>query len=114
MKMLKIVLSNLFRKKATRLYPVQKRQSFADARGEIVNNIDSCIFCGLCSRKCPVSCITVDKASRVWKHNPYQCIYCGLCVENCPTKSLTQKPEYAPATYGKTETSLKGQEKLKK
>ncbi|MGN0457668.1 MAG: 4Fe-4S dicluster domain-containing protein [Eubacterium sp.] len=61
----------------------QKEQAPACA-GKIVNNIDTCILCGLCARKCPQSCITVDrKEEKTWSINRDDCIQCGACIDAC-------------------------------
>lgn len=47
---------------------------------KITRNINSCIDCGLCSRKCPQG---IDVASlEVVNHS--DCNLCGECVSNCP------------------------------
>ncbi|MFW5722336.1 MAG: 4Fe-4S dicluster domain-containing protein, partial [Desulfohalobiaceae bacterium] len=53
------LIRNLLRRKATRDYPARPREPFPDSRGELYNEIDKCIFCGLCQRKCPSQCIPV-------------------------------------------------------
>ena len=85
------VIKNLLKKPATRKYPFEVREPFSNYRGELVIDIDKCIFCGMCSRKCPSQCITVDKASGTWQCDPHACVYCGLCRDNCPTKCLSMK-----------------------
>jgi formate hydrogenlyase subunit 6/NADH:ubiquinone oxidoreductase subunit I len=85
------VIKNLLKKPATRKYPFDVREPFPNYRGELVIDIDKCIFCGMCSRKCPSQCITVDKAAGTWQCDPHACVYCGLCRDNCPTKCLSMK-----------------------
>ena len=63
MKLLPTVLANLFSRPATRDYPEYVREPFAHTRGELVNDISRCIFCGTCARKCPSQCLTVAKDS---------------------------------------------------
>ncbi len=92
------VLRNLFTGRATRDYPREVRDPFPQARGELVNAIEQCIFCGICQRKCPSQCIGVDKDQGLWQCDPFACVYCGVCVDNCPTKCLSQKQLHrAPA-----------------
>lgn len=98
-KMTGTILRNLSLRKATRRYPFEVRDPFADSRGEIVNEIERCIFCGTCEVKCPSRCIAVDRATAVWTYDPFACVYCGVCVDTCPGKSLLQNPHYRkPAT----------------
>ncbi len=82
------ILKNLVNRPATRKYPFVKRAPFEKYRGELYSNVDDCIFCGLCARKCPSVCITVDKKTCLWECDPFACVYCGICVDTCPTKCL--------------------------
>jgi len=93
------VVKNLLKKPATRNYPFEVREGFPMYRGELVINIDDCIFCGMCSRKCPSQCITVDKKAGTWQCDPHACVYCGYCRDACPTKCLDMKDVHrAPMT----------------
>lgn len=87
-------LKNLFSKRATRLYPFEVRGNFDMYRGTLHNDIDSCIFCGMCARKCPSQCITVDRKKGTWELDPFACILCGVCVDNCPPSSLSMDKEH--------------------
>jgi formate hydrogenlyase subunit 6/NADH:ubiquinone oxidoreductase subunit I len=49
---------------------------------------DSCVYCGICVKKCPVAAITVDRAEKKWEVDNDKCTRCGFCVESCPKKSL--------------------------
>ena len=52
--------------------------------GKIVNDMSKCILCGLCSRKCPSACITVDRTGeKTWSINRDDCIGCGACIDAC-------------------------------
>ena len=88
------ILKNLFSKSATRLYPIEKREPFENVRGELDIDIAGCKLCGICARKCPAACITVDKKKGIWQVDPFACIYCGICADNCPTKCLFFKGQY--------------------
>lgn len=85
---IKKALSNLAARPATRMYPKVVRKPFEKNRGQLQNDMERCILCGICQRACPSGCIRVDRASKVWEYNPFQCILCGVCVERCPRKTL--------------------------
>ncbi|MDR1247101.1 MAG: 4Fe-4S binding protein [Clostridiales Family XIII bacterium] len=61
---------------------------------------DTCIYCGICAKKCPQDALKVSRAKKnaetgelegenIWSVNRDECILCGICVEACPKKSLT-------------------------
>lgn len=102
------VIKNFLSKKATRLYPFEVRAPFEGYRGELVNNIDACIFCGLCAKKCPSQCITVERTTGVWECDPYACIYCSICVESCPTKCLSMNNVHRKPAAAKSMYTLQG------
>jgi len=108
------ILRNLVVKKSTRRYPYEVREPFAKVRGELVNDIDRCIFCGSCQVKCPSRCIEVDKQACQWHYDPFVCVYCGVCVDICPAKSLSHKPEYRKPTAERVTVSQQGQPRKKK
>jgi len=108
------ILRNLAVKKSTRRYPYEVREPFPRVRGELLNDIDRCIFCGSCQVKCPSRCIEVDKQAYQWHYDPFACVYCGVCVDICPAKSLYQKPEYRKPTAEKMTVSQQGQPRKKK
>lgn len=96
------IFKNLNSKPATRMYPFVKRPAFKDARGHIEGiEIDKCIFCGMCSRKCPANAITVDRATKTWEIDQFKCVICGVCVESCPKKCIVMAEEHKTAAYKK-------------
>lgn len=91
----KTALRNLFAKPATRQYPEKPRVYPDRTRGQIHIDIDTCIFCGLCSKKCPTGAITVNRAERTWSIERMGCIQCGSCVESCIKQhSLSMLQDY--------------------
>ncbi|EGJ48933.1 4Fe-4S binding protein [Desulfocurvibacter africanus] len=110
----KTALGNLLRKYSTRMYPHVVREPFKDARGELYNEIDKCIFCMKCSKVCPSQCITVDNKAATWECDPFACVYCGVCVENCPVSCLHMKPAYRKAVYDREMIHMQGELKKKK
>ena len=100
MKFSKTIIKNLFSRPATRLYPFVKN-SFTDrTRGNVVIDINACIFCGICEKKCPSGALKVVKDNKSWAINRFGCIQCSSCVELCPKKCLSMNKEYtAPSEY---------------
>lgn len=50
---------------------------------------DSCVFCGLCAKACPVDAIKVDRKAKLWEVDKDSCIKCGACIDKCPKDSLS-------------------------
>ncbi len=86
--MLPTILKNLFTGYATRLYPVQVREPFENARGHIRFNEDKCTMCGLCAMRCPSVSIIVEKKKNELTFYPARCIVCEVCVEACPSDAI--------------------------
>ena len=107
----KVIARSALSKYATRLYPFEKRETYAATRGHVDNDIDVCIFCSICQKKCPTHAITVDKAGKVWNIDRMKCIQCGACVDACPKKCLTMANAYAPASGTKEPVVVKREAK---
>lgn len=90
----RIAFHNLLSKPVTRLYPKVPMVVKPGARGHIQNEVELCIFCGICSKRCPTSCIQVNRAESIWEIDRFGCLACGLCVEVCPKKCLVMKEQY--------------------
>ena len=52
-------------------------------------DLDVCVFCTLCARKCPAEAITVDRAEKRWGLDRDACLSCGLCAQSCPKKCIS-------------------------
>jgi ech hydrogenase subunit F len=101
MKFAKVIARSAVSRPATRLYPFEKRPFFKNTRGSVSIEIDRCIFCGICEKKCPTDAIKVTKASKDWEINRLRCISCNACVEACPKKCLAMENMYSPAVVTK-------------
>ncbi len=98
----KIILTSLFSKPATAMYPLKKRVFYENTRGAVQNRIESCIFCGICARKCPTDALEVVKAQKQWSIDRFRCIACASCVTACPKKCLDMENAYTPPAAEKT------------
>lgn len=99
--MAKTVTKNLVRGPATLMYPKRKRIFTRLTRGRVEIDIQKCIFCGICSKRCPTYAIVVAKDCKEWKIDRLKCCVCGLCVEVCPKKCLSMTSQYTPPVRDK-------------
>ena len=58
-------LRNLVSRPATRRYPTVVRPPFPGARGTLEFDLDSCVLCGLCVRRCPTVALTCNRDERL-------------------------------------------------
>lgn len=106
------VLKNLTSKPATGKYPFEKREPFKDSRGMISGiDIDDCIFCGICSKKCPSDALVVKKAEKSWEIDQFKCVICGVCTEVCPKKCINMSEEYCTSALSKSKSKFVQQAK---
>ncbi len=80
-------MSNLKRK----ISQIKILRKMVESKGNIVNDSDKYIYCGLCQNRCPVNAITVSRNEKKWSIEHEFCVRCTHCVEKCPTKALTLK-----------------------
>ncbi len=108
MKFTKFALKNLFSKPVTRDYPNVKNEFCERTRGAVGININDCIFCGSCQRKCPSGAITVDRDKRTWTIDRMGCVQCENCINNCPKKCLYTDKFYTEPDFKKTVDTFSG------
>jgi formate hydrogenlyase subunit 6/NADH:ubiquinone oxidoreductase subunit I len=84
------VMQNLFSSPATRLSP---RKVAGGVRGKVRLALDNCLYCGLCQRRCPAACLTVNRQARTFVLDASRCILCGACTEACPKHCLAMEEE---------------------
>jgi formate hydrogenlyase subunit 6/NADH:ubiquinone oxidoreductase subunit I len=87
-----VALRNLVSRPATRRYPLEVRPPVALARGHVAVDMASCVFCGLCARRCPAAAIVVSKEARTFALEHLRCVSCGVCVDVCNKDSLAMAP----------------------
>ncbi len=109
-----ILLGNVVKKPATLMYPQVKREWQERTRGHVEIDVENCITCGICAKKCPTSAITVDKANRTWTIQRMACVQCGCCVESCPKTCLVMKNDYITPNTEKVVESFELPEKKPK
>jgi ech hydrogenase subunit F len=87
-KIAKEAFSNLFKKRATELYPAVPASVAEGFRGKQVLDLKNCISCTLCARECPANAIEmviVDGKKRPLIHLD-KCVFCYVCADVCPRK----------------------------
>lgn len=95
----KMLMRSLFGKPATLMYPVKPAKITDSTRGHMTIDIDKCVFCSLCAKKCPTNALTVDRKARTWEIQRMRCIQCNACAVACNKDALQMAPEYtAPNT----------------
>ncbi len=67
----------------------------------IAVDMETCVLCGICAKKCPTSAIAVDRPNKTWTIKRSACTFCETCVEICPKDSLTHKETELVETYTK-------------
>lgn len=100
-KISKLMMKSLFKKPATLMYPVVKREWEEDVRGHVNIEPDLCILCSICAKKCPTQAISVEKENRTWEIDRMRCVQCAHCVEVCPKKCLHMEKQYFDPGYEK-------------
>ncbi len=101
--MARTTLGNLFHRPSTRRYPtrVKAPHHTGGTRGRIQIDIEACIFCSACSKRCPTDAIIVSKADKIWEIDRLRCCTCNACVEVCPKKCLDMAVSYTIPTVTK-------------
>lgn len=100
--MIATVFKNLFSEPATRKYPGEERELTEITRGHISGiDVEECIFCGICDRKCPSKAIHVNRKERVWEIDSFKCIVCNECVESCPKQCINMENAHGQSSHEK-------------
>ncbi len=95
-------IRNLLGRPATVRYPVEIRPAVEGSRGMVEFDLASCVFCGLCVRRCPAAAIGCSREERTFSLDLLRCVACGVCAEVCNKGSLRMSTARRPvmATAG--------------
>jgi formate hydrogenlyase subunit 6/NADH:ubiquinone oxidoreductase subunit I len=93
--MSKLALKWALSKPPTTRYPFEPRKPIAGSRGKLVFTKDTCVYCGVCVKRCPTGALQVNRAKKEWIIDRLRCINCNCCVEICPKKSLAMVEDHA-------------------
>jgi ech hydrogenase subunit F len=96
--MSRLVLKWALTKPPTSRYPFEPRRLITGSRGQLEIATETCVYCGVCAKKCPTAALAVDRGHKRWVIDRLRCISCGYCVEICPKKSLTLSANHAAPT----------------
>ncbi|MDO8055998.1 MAG: 4Fe-4S binding protein [Candidatus Hermodarchaeota archaeon] len=105
---LKTVVS---RKTATIKYPFEPGVRPERFRGKIEHDIEKCTGCGLCSRDCPATAITMVESTKTKTNKKPEfrfdrCIFCGTCEAVCPKKAITMSTTFEMAAFDLQDPSM--------
>lgn len=82
--------------------PITEKMQAEAARKKIPKaNLQECVFCTLCAKKCPAEALNVNREEKSWILNEETCIGCGLCASNCPKKCIIIEEEGIMHEYHK-------------
>ncbi|MDD3890072.1 MAG: 4Fe-4S binding protein [Syntrophomonadaceae bacterium] len=90
------IISNLTHGPRTRIYPLEVRKLPTGARGHIEFDMEKCIFCSLCMKRCPADAIIVDRKGKTLTFAPLRCIVCEACIEGCAKDAITLYEQWRP------------------
>ena len=108
-KMLRQVLSSIFKKPATTKYPFAKATMPDKFRGKITFHPERCIGCQMCVRDCPSGAIEIKKVAEKSFEchiDLGKCIYCAQCVDSCMKKALEATKEFELAALDRSKLKV--------
>lgn len=91
--MFKDIITSLFKKNSTQLYPFVQTPTPERFRGNLHYDPSACTGCCLCVKDCPakaIELVTLDRTAKrfVLKYHMDRCVYCGQCAVNCRFKCM--------------------------
>lgn len=109
------IYRNLFKKRATILYPFKERELVPvpkGLRGKLTFNLEKCVGCSMCLRVCPsetVEMIADETGKRPKRPIFYldRCTFCAQCEDVCPTHAIQMSDNFELAGFDRKQTLLK-------
>lgn len=98
------VLSSIWHKPATVMYPAVKVEMPPRFRGKLKFEPSKCICCKLCMKDCPTDAINIVKlpdGKVECQIDLSRCIYCAQCVDSCPKNALEATREFELASLNR-------------
>ena len=91
--MLGDIVSSLFKKPVTQLYPFTRTAATENLRGKLFYNPEKCSGGQLCVKDCPadaIELIVIDKVKKrfVMRYHVDRCTFCNQCVQSCRFECL--------------------------
>lgn len=87
--MFKLIKKHKHRDKCNNRSRGKGRGRHKQSTGHIENNLDKCIYCGVCEKSCPFNAINVNRKTKSWSIDNNACRRCTKCVMKCPKNALT-------------------------
>jgi formate hydrogenlyase subunit 6/NADH:ubiquinone oxidoreductase subunit I len=109
------VYRNLFKKRATILYPFKERELIPipkGLRGKPSFDLQKCIGCSMCFRVCPSETIEMidDEEGKRPKRPIFRidrCTFCAQCEDVCPTHAIVMSDNFELAGFDRKQMLLK-------
>ena len=60
----------------------------ASGGGKPSVDVEKCVYCTLCAKKCPQEAILVDRKEKIWKLDEEKGVQCGICASACPKHAI--------------------------
>ncbi|MDH5815437.1 MAG: 4Fe-4S binding protein [Candidatus Nezhaarchaeota archaeon] len=98
------VLKTILQKRATLLYPFERREVPSDYRGKVEIDYNKCVGCGLCVKDCPsaaLELVTLPDGKRKPRYYLARCTFCSQCAESCPRGAIKMTQFYELASYNR-------------
>ncbi|MFR8299448.1 MAG: 4Fe-4S binding protein [Gordonibacter urolithinfaciens] len=75
----KMTLKSLFGKPETIQYPAEQKTPPPGLKGHVTNNVDACILCGICMKRCPCDAIRGEEGA----HLGHRSVCCACAAPAC-------------------------------